>query len=218
MSEQNKFFSLNIMSYAYKNFHVMENPFVNVSKILLDAKQQINETLNDNDHGTTLITLRSSLDRMINQVNFLSGQSIHNPSNYMIFEPVTTFMGKDLGKKEPIQMSDLSPQELVRKQFVAKVDQLQAQLQAGTANNEAVLDAYSNDQNVVRGVAKRAGLEDYRTAAINDEYLNQIKEGLKAQQDNDKAKDIAEINLKQAQADFNEGTDKRGVGGDTIVT
>lgn len=157
--------------------------------ILVDAKENVLEVLNEKDHGLTVITVQSGLDKLINKLSFLSGMAQEAPRDASArFEPVTEFMGESILRASEVTKEELNPKDLERKRFVERVDNLESSIE--TMTTEKVLDSHTTpeDQNVLRGVAKRAGLEDYRDGDINEAFVEKIRRGLVEQRDYKQAK------------------------------
>lgn len=165
-------------------------------EILSKAKDDILPQL----QGVTKITIETGLTRMINQLSFMAGQSIISKVNTN-FEPVTNFMGTKVNVTPVVTPEILTPTEDEKKKFVGKVLDLERELPLLT--NEQVRERYSGpgDDKIVRGVAKRAGMEDFRDAIINDEYLDDVRDALKEK--NSQAEKVKSTNAK-----INESTDK----------
>ncbi len=160
----------------------MDSNIAEAASLLTAAKDNVLGLLKDNGH--LLVTVEHGLNRIINQLNFLVGrqQEVIEDARTQ-FAPITHFMGEELNRPVEIKTEELSPKEAQRKIFLEKVDRLQNSI--GELDNEAILDAYTqvNDTNVIRGVAKRAGLENYAKGEINHQFLDDIRLGLKAQSD-----------------------------------
>ena len=150
--------------------------------MLTETRDKLLDLLKDND--VLKIRVKSQLELLINQFNFITGhRSAEAPRT--IFPEQTEFMGAPLNTPEQVKAEDLTPKELERKMFAEKVDRLEAAIKAGTLSNEAIIEANPNpsDKLVIRGVAKRAGLENYRDGEVNLQFLEDIREGFKSQEE-----------------------------------
>lgn len=159
-----------------------QQAFTEALSVLTAARAEIIEILAE-DGSTATISLKTGLDRMVNQLNFLTGNKLQTQVIKEEFKPVTDFMGSPIVRKLPVDEANLSPKELERQQFIQKVNDLEASID--DRENKDILDSFSSaeDQLVIRGVAKRAGLDDYKTAEINADYLDMIREGLEENAD-----------------------------------
>lgn len=164
--------------------------------ILIEAKQQVNATLEDSQHGMVLIGVNSGLDSLINRLAFLSGSQLQAVVT-QDFPPVTEFMGEELVLRKQIAKEDLTPEEEEKENFITKVDTLYNQFD--TISPEGILNSYTipEDILVVRGVAKRAGVDGYSDRELTLRFIEDINKAIKQ-----KALDEAEersINKKLAE-------------------
>lgn len=159
-----------------------KDALVDASHILVNAKEQVLDMLSDNLYGHLKIGIRADLDRLINRLNFLTGRQQETAVDARShFPPITHFMGEKIEKPKVVKIEDMTPKDAEKKIFLDKVDALEKMFP--TLPNQKILDAYSqtNDTNVIRGVAKRAGIENYRRGEINEKFLEDIRTGMAAQ-------------------------------------
>lgn len=133
----------------------------------------------DNVGEIVSIGISTKFDQMINSLSFITGDFNPGTPNFS-FEPITTFMGEKLETPVVVVAEQLEPTKDDTTAYVEKVDALQKNFPA--LENNKILESYVTltDVLVLRGVAKRAGLEDFREAEINSIYIDKIREGLKA--------------------------------------
>lgn len=172
-------------------------------QVLVDAKQETLLLLFHPDHGMLIISIQTKFDQMINQLKFLAGDVTNTPAlpnAEKMFPPVTNFMGEPLVKPDVVTTEDLDPKAVERKLYAERV--LKFQEAINTMEDKAILEAYASpmDQLVIRGAAKKAGVEDYETSLVNSDFLNQIRTGLKGKAD-------ADLKLKEAAAKL-DGSDE----------
>lgn len=151
-------------------------------EVLQKAREEVLELLGDN-FGVVQITLSTTFDRLINNLAFLSnGQPTGSPVR-VVYEPVTSFFGEPIDIPQRVTPEQLLPKEEEKSRFLSKVNDLQDNLQY--LSNARIIEDYvtKEDQNAIRGVAKRAGLPDFKTAEINEDFMNRIRAGLKAKAD-----------------------------------
>lgn len=134
------------------------------------------------DVATFALTAEAQLTRLHSQLQFLVGGSDRVtvvPSASTKLEPITEFMGVPINRAKPVTQSQLTPKEQEKALLQEKADRLEESIH--TLENENILDSYKNDVLPIRLVAKRAGLEDFKTAEINGTYLDEIRSAMKSQ-------------------------------------
>jgi hypothetical protein len=154
------------------------------SMILQAARDEVLHILGDQEHGMTVISIRSKMDQLINNLNFLSGTTATTPINAVDqFKPVTSFMGEPIETPKLIEPEQLTPQASERNLFLERVIELETQFP--NMPNDKILDKYSipEYQNVLRGVAKRAGLENYKGGIIDNQFIDDIRAAMDSQLD-----------------------------------
>lgn len=156
-----------------------KSPLTVVAEGLTEVKDHLHEILTEPEHSSILLYAKGALGAMINRFHFLAGTT-PTASTTEQFPPVTNFMGEELTLPKPIKPENLSPDELERDLFVDKVNRLYATIQ--TIPVDGVLNSYTlpEDQLVIRGVAKRAGLEGYEDREINPAFISDICDAIKA--------------------------------------
>jgi hypothetical protein len=149
------------------------------ASIINDAKKNAVKILNQGGHGMLAITVSSNLEQVINRLNFITGTSMRGEKAPK-FKPVTNFMGEDITLPTPIKEEDLSPDQAERKAFLDKVEKLYKQFD--TIPPEGILKDYTlpEDVLVIRGVAKRAGVEGYEDRPMDVAFMKDIAEGIES--------------------------------------
>jgi hypothetical protein len=155
--------------------------------IIESAQADLQQALADK-HEVVLIGINAKFEIMKNQLRMMAGMNVFS-ENKVDLPPVTEFMGDPIEKKQgkPVETKNLSARELQVKNLTDKADKLQESLD--TLKNEQILESYQNDLAPIRLLAKRAGLEDFKEAQINGEYLDLIRNGFKEQEEINAAKD-----------------------------
>jgi hypothetical protein len=164
--------------------------YTDAADLLEDARNQVLELLSDRPNLT--LQVKTSMNLLINRLRTLGGTK-KLASETKQFEPVTSVMGVPVSRaplEKNIAIEEMTPAELERKNFIDKVNKLQANI--FTLTNEQILDAYKVEPLVLRGVARRAGLDHFKTAEINGTFLDEIREGLRAQEKG--MEEIKEVN------------------------
>lgn len=161
----------------------MNNPAAKQASIILqNAKEEVLEILKDTNLGLISISIRSGLDKLINQLNFLSGESQVAPVHAAgQFKPITSFMGEPINRPKKVTPEQLVPQNKEKNAFLEQVKELEKNFPL--MSNEKILDKYKVPAYslTLRGVAKRAGLENYRDGNINNQFIDDIRAGMEAQ-------------------------------------
>lgn len=148
-----------------------------VQSLLNDTRLEINELLQDKQH--LLIFFNSKFDLMINRCSVLNGTGQPKTAEMATkFNPVKHFLGREIKpiKKVKNLEKELTPKQEEVNKFKGQVTALQTSF--GKMTNDEILTKYKNNQLVIRGVASRAGIDDFKTAAIDSEFLDLIRNGL----------------------------------------
>jgi hypothetical protein len=171
--------------------------------ILSQAKEDVNQALAENVHELTKISISHTLTREINKLNFLSGANPIDNSTQQEFPPVTEFMGEPINRLKEVVALDLIPTLTEKELFLSKVDALQATIR--DRQPETLITDFSNEPNVLRAIAKKAGLEDFKDGLINIDFIQRIKAGLDA--NDTRAKEEDEINQQLQSTESTESTE-----------
>jgi len=151
--------------------------------LLVDTRATLDVLLQSQD--MTRIMVKTKMDQMVNNLAFILGkQQAPNVAPRQVLTKLTEFMGEKLERPKRVTVEELTPDQLKAKIFAEKVDKLTGQFEA--MENEQIIDAYKADPVVIRGVAKRAGLEKYNAVdvpKITADFLNEIRTALSAQRD-----------------------------------
>lgn len=147
---------------------------------MIDTRDTINTLLKEHNVGEHFqIGFNAKMNVMINQLNMLVGggnTASMQHTESVVLKPVTEFMGVPIERAKRVTATQLNPRNEEVKVFRAKVDKLEQDFPNLT--NEQVLDAYGKvDTNVLRALARRAGVPDYQTVEINDTLIDQIRDG-----------------------------------------
>lgn len=156
-----------------------QNPLVTVQEILVDTRETLCKLLEGHDH--IRIQIKTKFDLMINNLGFLNGKSSINLAPKSPLRPMTEFMGEPLKRAEKVTEAILTPDEQRKKEFAEKVDKLIEAFPNMTT--EAIIDSYKADEIVIRGAARKAGLEKYKKneVTITPEFIDDIRTALGAQ-------------------------------------
>ena len=151
------------------------------ASIISSAQKTAVKILNQGGHGMLAINVNSSLGKVVNRLNFITGTNVQGEKAPK-FRPVTNFMGEDITLPTAVKEEDLTPDQAERKSFLDKVNSLYKQFT--TVAPEGILKDYTLPEAVlvVRGVAKRAGVEDYADRPMNMAFMKDIAEGIESKE------------------------------------
>lgn len=150
-----------------------------LSNGLTEVRDYTVKSLEDNGFGMLALTAKTKLEQVINMINHtLGGGASLRPVASMEFPPVTNFMGEELKTAKPVVQEELSPAEARKKQFIEDVDALESTF--SDREDKDILAAFSlkEQQVVLRGLAKRYELENFKSAKIDAAFLQQIRDAM----------------------------------------
>lgn len=159
-----------------------ENPNAKLD-LAIDAIEDLKDTLKQllsDEHDMVHIGFDSKLNLMANQLRMMTGATMVSKPLGIDTGPITEFMGDSIQRtNKTVVAEDLSPQEQELKIFREKVERLGTEFD--TLSNDQILDSYKNEPNVVRGVAKLAGITDYKELPVDGKFIDYIRESRKSQ-------------------------------------
>ena len=164
-------------------------------------KVSTNKLLSGDEYGMINLSFNADIDRMINRFGFLAGIDVSSPKPED-HPPVTNFMGEDINAPVEIDPEDIKPGEEEKQAFLAKVEKLYNELD--TIAPEGIINSYTlpEDKLVLRGVAKRAGVDGYEDKEITVDFIEEISKAIKSKAESDKEQKIIDAKL----ADSGAGT------------
>lgn len=150
-----------------------------LSDLLISTRETAKELLSHPDNQVILASVQSSFNKLLNRVNFLAGITHSAHMADVQFEPIVID-----GEAEAIAPA-IPAAEADREAFVTKVKELYAQFE--TLSPEGLLNDFrsTDDQLVLRGVAKLAGIEEYEEAELTEEFIESIQAAIKAKASDD---------------------------------
>lgn len=155
----------------------MISPNEMMLNLIVQCKADILVSVTGHEHEALSLMAISGLTQIENKLRFHTGQQI--PAQItQAFLPVTNFMGEPVNRPVDIVSADLRPTLTEREIYVMKVDRLQKAF--AIMQSENIINSYSmpEDLLVLRGVAKRANLQDAANGTINIDFIERIKAGL----------------------------------------
>ena len=161
----------------------MPKPIQDSLLLVKQTQMELNKNLAEPQYNTNLLELNSLFQRIISRLVFMGGiLEPENAEKKTKLGPITRFMGKEI-KQDKVTAADLDPNEAVKKQYLQKVDKLYEQI--SFIQPSIILNSYTIDEDilVLRGVAKRAGIENYKDRELNIQFVEEIVAAIKAKKD-----------------------------------
>ena len=131
------------------------------------------------DLSAIKIRVTNALRQQQNFINALIGTTMttHGKEDS---GPLTHIMGIPIEYRQPVTKEQLQPTNAERDKFLADRDNLYNQFLE--LKNEKIFSYWKQPGGdaVVRAVAKKAGIENYADAKVNDIFVNNIRKAIKA--------------------------------------
>jgi hypothetical protein len=164
----------------------MAKPIQQASDLLKKCQQEINDLLKGPEYINNLVGINQHFERIKARL-IHSGAVIEHDvkqTDAKQFPPIKNFMGEKIEVSEKNKTADLRPDEAQRREFVSKVDKLYNEIEA--INPHTILNSYTtqNDILVLRGVAKKADVVDFKEAEINLAFVEDIQKAVKIKKEN----------------------------------
>ena len=170
----------------------MEKP---VQQSLIELKQtqtKINQLLSDPLFVHRRLEINKYFKLIETQLKFMGAvvepttkTSANGKDSHTAFKPITNFMGEKIEIAKPINPADLQPTNPEKEKFIEKVNKLYTQFT--TLAPEGILNGYTipEDVLVLRGVAKRAGVENFEERPLTSQFIEDIALaiGIKAEEE-----------------------------------
>jgi hypothetical protein len=169
-----------------------------VTEILASAKAEVEALLKGTEFNPIQLHVTSGLDRLSNHVAMIGGLNPSSPADVRNdFPPVKEVMGVSVARTPKVEPAELEPTKTEKELFVERVHELENNIV--NIEDDKILEDYTSktDQQVLRGVAKIAGVEDFKKAEINVDFLTKIREGLAAKKQLEEDTKAANENLNQ---------------------
>jgi len=153
----------------------MSQPIQDSLQKIKQAQVEVNKNLSDTDYRGNLLEINSLFQRLIARLVFMG--AIENPDDKpqdRKLQPMTRFMGRDV-KQDKTSAADLDPNEHMKQQYLQKVNKLYESIQFTAPS--IILNAYTmtDDVMVLRGVAKKAGVEGFESKELNQDFIEEIQ-------------------------------------------
>ena len=169
------------------------------------AQVDVNKNLSGTDYRGNLLEINSLFQRLIARLVFMG--AVENPNDKpqdRKLQPMTRFMGRDV-KQDKTSAADLDPNEHMKQQYLQKVTKLYEQIQFTAPS--IILNSYTMTEDilVLRGVAKKAGVEGYESKELNNDFVEEIQFAIAAK-------------IEEAQLQKNIDDKSKGKGTEVTVT
>lgn len=175
------------------------NPFAETItrtiEVLQQAKADAAKILSENaELSSVKLTVTAGIDKPLAQLRSLIGMhvtTITAEAPVLEIKPVKSMFGKPVKERKAVTEEILNPSEQQKNEFLGKRDELYNRFLEMT--DEQVF-AYANEPNgkiIIRSVAKKSGLDNYKDAALNVLFLEQIRSAIKKQEEKKQAVIIA---------------------------
>lgn len=159
--------------------HPYKNEISDCLDMLRQARAYVDQLLSHADLTNIKISVDAQLVRAANTLSGLIGgeQAATNaiPTN---FEPLKSMFGQEIGLRKPVELEMLQPTKTEQELFIERRDDLYDRFLS--LDNDTILKVLNepNGEPIIRTIAKKAGIEDYRDAVINTEFIDDIKAGI----------------------------------------
>ena len=152
----------------------MSKPVQQSVSVIQGAKKQVNNLLSSPEFVHNRLELNSLFDRILTRLKFMGATLEPEQKEQTGFPPIKNFMGEKIVKTARVAVGDLNPKEAEKKVYLDKVNSLyDSFLQTDPSS---ILKNYTipEDVLVIRGVAKRAGVEGYDKRELNVSFIEDI--------------------------------------------
>lgn len=152
------------------------------AELTLKFKEDMKGLLAGTEFNNIFIQADAQTQQILNRLNHLSGVA-PTTAPLVQFKPMTDFMGEKIIGPKQVTKEDYTAGPDDFRVFKGRVDRLKAELP--TLHNSAILNGYTlpEDQLVVRGVAKIAGVENFEEREIDEKFIEEIRKGLEEKED-----------------------------------
>lgn len=154
----------------------MSKPIQQAVQLVTDCQQQLKKLLSGPEHNRNLLEINSHFERIKSRLIFMGGKLEPNETNApKQFPPITNYMGKPIKKETEVTSADLNPTEDDKRKHFARVEKLYKEI--GNISPTIILNSYTiaTDQAVLRHVARKAGIKDWKEAELTTEFIETIQ-------------------------------------------
>ncbi len=162
------------------------------------ANEYSKEILAHKDLATIRMFTETNTLKNINYLNTLLGNAPEIADMHKIQEygPVKNFFGKAVENKNVVTKKDLTPQQQEKDRFFAERDQMYAQFPQLTDEDILSKCEQPGGESIVRAVAKKIGIEGYKTRALDVSFIDEIRQWIILEHEQETALRDAENGIK----------------------
>lgn len=161
---------------------------------LKETKDTVNALLSEPKYRGLKISIETKIQVCINQLSGAAGIRLDNKT-------VKRFEHMKPVQKTEVTKNDLTPEITEQRVFANKVAKLYKAIDTLDPTSLIADHTAPNEQLVIRGVAKKAGLEDYESADITEEFIDKISAAIKEKAATEKSEQAIEKKLSQQKKD-----------------
>lgn len=155
-----------------------------VITILTNAKQDVANELQGTEFENINLRVKHSIEQMVNLMGHYGNLEVsHTVSQPQKLEPITEFMGEKIEGAKKVQSEDIEPGLDAKQLFKNKVQALYDSFLEREDDELLTSNTIAEDQLALRGVAKKAGVLDYGIRDLTIQFIQEIKDGIKAKND-----------------------------------
>lgn len=158
---------------------------------------EVNKNLSAPQYNGNLLNINSLFQQLISRLVFMGGiLEPETAEKKTKLQPMTSFMGRPL-KQDKTAAVDLDPKESEKQQYLAKVEKLYNQI--GFIQPSIILNSYTipEDVLVLRGVAKRAGVEGYESKELTVAFIEEIQFAIENKKELEQTQKIVDTSAKK---------------------
>lgn len=182
------------------------NPFADIItrtiEVLQQAKADANKILSENTELSSVkLSVMAGIDKPLAQLRSLIGMHVSTAATeapVLEIKPVKSMFGKPVEKRKPITGEILNPTAQQQQEFLKKRNDLYDRFLEMTDDQVFAYEKEPNGELLIRSVAKKSGLDNFRDAKINTVFLEQIRSAIKKQAEKKLAVQLAKESGKKA--------------------
>lgn len=183
----------------------MKEKYQKAFEVLSKALKEVDDILK----GTPLyLIVITSLTKIVNRLSRHTSNSLVSNNSEKKSKPLTKIMGQAIPQRkvnDTVPSVELSDKELFKEKVEAYF------LEFPTLSTESIFNRLIGplDAAVLRGVAKKAGVQDFETHDINVSFVEKIQKGIKALSDLDEQELEIEQQLKEELENISKQVDEQ---------
>lgn len=175
----------------------MSKPVQDSLQVVKQAQMEVNKLLSHPDFQYKLLEINQKFQIILQHLVHVGGVLEPDESKKQTkLQPMTSFMGRPL-KQDRVVSADLDPKESEKQQFLGKVEKLYNQI--GFIQPSIILNSYTipEDVLVLRGVAKRAGVDGYESKELTISFIEEIQFAIEQKKEVEQKQKIIDTSAKK---------------------